>query len=69
MLIQSPRIDRLSVIESFITDDGQNRFELRPLMILDDAHNLHPLQLLAVQRWLTRRELKVARWVLMRLDA
>ncbi len=38
-------------------------------MIFDDAHNLHPQQLAALQRWLARRELKVARWVLTRLDA
>ena len=42
---------------------------LRPLVILDDAHTLHPDQFAFVQRWLTRRELRVARWLLTRLDA
>ena len=37
-------------------------------MVLDDAHSLHPEQLSAVQAWLRRRELRVARWILMRLD-
>ena len=40
-----------------------------PLAIFDDAHSLHPRQLAALQRWLVRRELKVARWILTRLDA
>jgi hypothetical protein len=39
------------------------------LVIFDDAHSLHPSQFIALQRWLARRELKVARWVLTRLDA
>lgn len=42
---------------------------LRPLVIFDDAHRLHPDQRSALTRWLVRRELRVARWVLTRLDA
>ena len=42
--------------------------ELRPLVILDDAHVLHPAQYQGVKTWLMRRELRVARWVLTRLD-
>ncbi len=41
---------------------------LQPMVVLDDAHVLHPLQLAALQRWLIRRELKLARWILSRLD-
>lgn len=41
---------------------------LKPLVILDDAHALHPVQFRGVQRWLTRREPRVARWMLTRLD-
>lgn len=59
----------LDVIEAFRVNNGDGCFEIRPLVILDDAHNLHPLQLRALQRWLARRELKVARWILMRMDA
>jgi len=59
----------LDVIEAFRVNNGDGWFEIRPLVILDDAHNLHPLQLRALQRWLARRELKVARWILMRMDA
>ncbi|MGH8584620.1 MAG: hypothetical protein ACREWG_18010 [Gammaproteobacteria bacterium] len=57
------------VIEYFrIVDEGET-LTLRPLVIFDDAHSLHPAQLSALFRWLTRRETKVARWVLTRLDA
>lgn len=57
------------VIESFRITDGEDVLVLRPLVIFDDAHSLHPTQLSALRRWLARRELKVARWVLTRLDA
>jgi hypothetical protein len=60
------------VLEGFrirTTRQGSTQALLRPLVIFDDAHTLHPAQLLALQRWLARRELKVARWILMRLDA
>jgi hypothetical protein len=57
------------VIESIRISDGDDVLDLRPLVIFDDAHTLHPTQLAALRRWLARRELKVARWVLTRLDA
>ena len=57
------------VIEAFQIIDGEDTLELRPLVIFDDAHSLHPTQLVALQRWLSRRELRVSRWILMRLDA
>lgn len=41
---------------------------LKPLVMLDDAHTLHPEQLAALRRDWVRRELRVARWVLTRLD-
>jgi hypothetical protein len=41
---------------------------LQPMVVLDDAHVLHPVQLAALQRWLIRRELRLARWILSRLD-
>lgn len=57
------------VIESFRIPDGDGEISIRPLVIFDDAHSLHPQQLTNLKRWLTRRELKVARWILTRLDA
>lgn len=49
--------------------EGQKRtLDLRPLAILDDAHVLHPEQYHALQRWLARRELRIARWMIARFD-
>lgn len=59
-------IDRFSV-EVGVEEDRKT-LELRPLLILDDAHILHPKQFDALQRWLMRRELSLARWILTRLD-
>lgn len=59
------------VIESFhvsATAGVTKQAPLRPLVILDDAHVLHPTQFRMLQNWLTRREMRVARWVLTRID-
>ena len=45
------------------------RVQLRPLVILDDVHNLHPDQFEALFRALARREMRVGRWMMMRMDA
>jgi hypothetical protein len=59
-------IDRINVeVEG---PEGGKILTLRPLVILDDAHVLHPKQFDSLQRWLVRRELVVARWILTRLD-
>lgn len=47
--------------------EGQHSV-LKPLVILDDAHNLAPQQFELVFRDLARREIRVARWIMMRLD-
>lgn len=57
------------VIEAFRITDGEKVLQLRPLVIFDDAHSLHPDQFAALGRWLARRELRVSRWILTRLDA
>ena len=57
------------VIEEIIFRDADRDVCARPLVIFDDAHSLHRAQLQLLIRWLTRRELKVSRWILMRLDA
>lgn len=41
----------------------------RPLVMLDDVHSLHPRQLTCISDWLSRREMRISRWMLMRLDA
>ena len=47
---------------------GQRPLALHPLIVLDDANVLHPNQLKLLERWLCRRELTIARWILSRLD-
>ncbi|PLW67758.1 hypothetical protein [Pseudohalioglobus lutimaris] len=42
---------------------------LKPLVILDDVHTLHPDQLNLVSDWLAKREIPISRWMMMRLDA
>jgi hypothetical protein len=48
---------------------GSERIRVKPLIILDDAHTLHPEQFSALFRSLARREIKIGRWFMMRLDA
>lgn len=57
------------VIEGITINQQDGTLNLRPLVIFDDAHSLSPTQVIALQRWLTKRELKVARWILTRLDS
>ncbi len=57
------------VIEEIVFRDADREVSARPLVIFDDAHSLHRAQLQLLIRWLTRREFKVSRWILMRLDA
>lgn len=57
------------VVEAFTIPYHEKELQLRPLIVFDDAHRLHPDQLEALRDWLVGRELKVGRWVLARLDA
>lgn len=57
------------VIDEIEISDHGNPLTLRPLIILDDAHTLQPVQFNLLREWLARRELKVARWVITRFDA
>jgi len=57
------------VIESIKITRGSKTQLLKPLVIFDDAHSLHPTQFDYLKRWLSRRELKIGRWILTRLDA
>ncbi|HEY8127465.1 MAG TPA: hypothetical protein VIF39_01940, partial [Hyphomicrobium sp.] len=43
--------------------------ELRPLVVLDDVHTLHPDQFATLFRAMARREVAIARWMMMRMDA
>lgn len=57
------------VIEAFEVPFGGRRLRIKPLVICDDAQFLHPTQLDGVIKWLARREVRVARWMLTRIDA
>ena len=57
------------VIEAFRISDGGRTVSMRPFIMFDDAHSLHPDQFASLRNWLVQRELKLARWVLTRLDA
>lgn len=57
------------VIDAFRIRYQEETVDVRPLVIFDDAHSLHRDQFGALRRWLLRREIKVSRWILTRLDA
>lgn len=57
------------VIERLAIDYQGQRLELPVLVIFDDAHSLHTSQLDGLTRWLARRELRIARWIITRFDA
>lgn len=61
------------VVEGVVLRHGSSAADsterlIRPLVILDDAHVLHPTQLKRLQIWLARREVRVSRWILSRID-
>ncbi len=58
-------------IEKIIVKDikSGDKTELQPLVIFDDVHSLQQSQLVLMQTWLAKREMKVSRWIMMRLDA
>ena len=61
--------EAISVFEVALPGSTSGTFaSIQPMVILDDAHILHPQQLANLQRWLLRRELRLARWILSRLD-
>lgn len=57
------------VIEAVeITGLAGQKIILKPLVILDDAHNLSPRQFAPIFRDLSRREIRIGRWIMMRFD-
>jgi hypothetical protein len=72
MAANSP-YDVFDCIESFdipsipgITDESTT---IRPMIILDDAHELHSKQFADIDEWLRNREIKIPRWIMTRVDA
>ncbi|MDH4990692.1 hypothetical protein QEZ48_07590 [Aquamicrobium lusatiense] len=66
--IQKPYQPFETVSEIEITWDDE-RIRLRPLIILDDVHSLHPDQYAALFRSFAKREIRIGRWLMMRMDA
>lgn len=66
--VQKPYQPFETIREIEITWNG-DRIRLRPLVILDDVHSLHPDQYAALFRSLAKREIRIGRWVMMRMDA
>lgn len=63
--------DPFSMLDFFAVDGLRHgaTIRLRPMIMLDDAHEFHPSQLDDVDKWLRDREVKVARWLMTRLDS
>lgn len=58
------------ISEIRVVDDNKSSLKtLRPLVILDDVHMLHRRQLVDLRSWLSKREMRICRWLFMRLDA
>lgn len=47
---------------------GQGPVTFRPMMIVDDAHELHPIQFVQIRDWLKSKAIGVSRWLLCRPD-
>jgi hypothetical protein len=58
-----------SAIREVEIDWEGHPIRLKPLIILDDVHTLHPNQFELLFRSLARREMKIGRWMMMRMDA
>ncbi len=57
------------VIERIQIESSAGTLDLKPLVIFDDVHELHAAQFERMKSWLVRRELRVGRWIMTRLDA
>ena len=60
-------------IVGFRLASGKSRYKrteqlFKPMIIVDDAHELHPTQFILLREWLKSRNIKVARWVMCRPD-
>ncbi len=52
------------LVQNVMIPWGGTLIALQPLLLLDDTSKLHPNQYRAVERWLVRREMRIARWML-----
>jgi hypothetical protein len=64
--------DPLSALSAIVIEDYRGKgglLELRPMLMIDDAHELHASQFQDLDVWLRNREVRIARWVLTRVDS
>ncbi|MAR92587.1 MAG: hypothetical protein CML06_17155 [Pseudomonadales bacterium] len=47
---------------------GINGAMLKPMVVIDDAHELHPTQYILLREWLKNRNIRVSRWMMCRPD-
>lgn len=55
-------------IKNWVANSDLPFAELRPMAIVDDAHELHPAQFTQLRDWLKNRNIRVGRWVMCRPD-
>lgn len=61
--------DPLSIISDFkIKSEDGSDFLLKPMILVDDAHELHSQQFSVLTDWLINRDIRAARWVMTRFD-
>ncbi|MDE1464770.1 hypothetical protein [Spartinivicinus poritis] len=48
--------------------NGKGSVTLKPMIIVDDAHELHPSQYVSLREWLKKRNIQISRWVMCRPD-
>ena len=62
--------DPLSILTSFDikSTDFSEKISLKPMLIVDDGHELHSKQFSSLTEFLIKRDLKIARWVMTRFD-
>jgi hypothetical protein len=60
----------LSIISGLaLRNVGASQYSvIKPMIMVDDAHELHSTQFAALTDWLIKRDLRVARWVITRFD-
>lgn len=55
-------------VKGWLAGKPDEYVDLLPMAIVDDAHELHPLQFAQLRDWLKRRNIKIGRWVMCRPD-
>lgn len=60
-------IERIEV-PGWMQGSTRDVISLRPMAIVDDAHELHPVQFAQLRDWLKSRNIRVGRWVMCRPD-